>query len=131
MKKTYIDKQRVAQVAGVATKETIKVVGKVALVSGQTAKTSVGKKILTFFIPFIASTIGSMVFLSHERGLPLWFDLFVGVFGGYVFYHMLTYEKPKPKKSNKPNFDKLTDKEKARLVKIAEDQQYLMWKASR
>ena len=45
--------------------------------------------------------------------------------------HVLTYKKPKPKKNNEPNFDKLSDKEKARLAKIAEDQQYLMWKASR
>jgi len=131
MKKPYIDKQKVAQVAGVATKETVKVVGKVAAISAQTSKTSVGKKILTFFVPFIASTIGSMVFLSQGRGLPLWFDLFVGLFGGYVVYHVLTYEKPKPKKNNEPNFDKLSDKEKARLAKISEDQQYLMWKASR
>jgi len=131
MKIPPIDKQKIAEASGMAARETINVVGKVASVSAKTSTTPIGKKILIFFIPFLGSTIGSMVFLSHDKGLPIEFDLFVGAFVGYVFYHILTYKKPKPKKSNELNLDKLTDKEKARLAKIAEDQEYLLWKASR
>jgi hypothetical protein len=100
--KVNISKKQMAQTAGAAAHATTQAVGHFATVSAKTAIEPTGVKIVTFFVPFLASTICSMSFVTIGKDIPIAVDLFLGTLGAYLVYSLIFKEKPPTQVQKEP-----------------------------
>ena len=129
-----IKAEELGKKAGEATKATLKVASEVGKVAGQTAITPIGKKIVILGVSAIIGTVLSMVYLTDGSDF---FGLKTNLLVGAIFSTLVYLGGFGSKKSvavaipKEPNFEVLTDKEKALLKKNREQTEFLLWKARR